>query len=180
MTPTPAKATKPVAPPSVPQLTADLDAGLRRLKLAAIRRTAPEVLTHRQDATLDPRGSAAHPGRDRTGRPGCLQHRQPAQGRRVPGRQDAGLVRRGRLLDPAEGVRLPVQSGMGTRTSEPGDHRSRRDGQVAHPDRARGSLPSTRDTRSATSPPPTSSKPSTAAWPTTPSARSSNRCCASI
>jgi DNA replication protein DnaC len=35
---------EPVAPPSVPPLAADLDAGLRRLKLAAIRRTAPEVL----------------------------------------------------------------------------------------------------------------------------------------
>jgi DNA replication protein DnaC len=44
MTTTPAKATKAVAPLSVPQLAADLDAGLRRLKLAAIRRTAPEVL----------------------------------------------------------------------------------------------------------------------------------------
>jgi hypothetical protein len=33
-----------VAPQSVPELPADLDAGLRRLKLAAIRRTAPEVL----------------------------------------------------------------------------------------------------------------------------------------
>ncbi|WP_459981114.1 ATP-binding protein, partial [Mycobacterium avium] len=41
---TPAKATKPVAPLSTPQFAADLDAGLRRLKLAAIRRTAPEVL----------------------------------------------------------------------------------------------------------------------------------------
>ena len=40
----PLTATKPVAPPSVPPLAADLDAGLRRLKLAAIRRTAPEVL----------------------------------------------------------------------------------------------------------------------------------------
>src|SRR5260370_11211418 len=44
MTTTSAKATKPVAPLAVPQLAADLDAGLRRLKLAAIRRTAPEVL----------------------------------------------------------------------------------------------------------------------------------------
>lgn len=40
----PLTTTKPVAPPSVPQLDADLDAGLRRLKLAAIRRSAPEVL----------------------------------------------------------------------------------------------------------------------------------------
>ena len=44
MTTTPAKTTQAVAPLSVPQLAADLDAGLRRLKLAAIRRTAPEVL----------------------------------------------------------------------------------------------------------------------------------------
>ena len=35
---------EPVAPPSVPPLPADLDAGLRRLKLAAVRRTASEVL----------------------------------------------------------------------------------------------------------------------------------------
>ncbi|MCZ4582594.1 IS21-like element helper ATPase IstB [Rhodococcus opacus] len=34
----------PAPPPAVPVLAADLDAGLRRLKLAAIRRTAPEVL----------------------------------------------------------------------------------------------------------------------------------------
>jgi len=45
MTTTPSViSTKPVAPQSVPPLTADLDAGLRRLKLAAIRRSAPEVL----------------------------------------------------------------------------------------------------------------------------------------
>ena len=35
---------KTVAPKPIPDLAADLDAGLRRLKLAAIRRTAPEVL----------------------------------------------------------------------------------------------------------------------------------------
>ena len=44
MTTTPTKAAKPVAPLALPVLAADLDAGLRRLKLAAIRRTAPEVL----------------------------------------------------------------------------------------------------------------------------------------
>jgi hypothetical protein len=41
---TPAKDIKPVAPPKVPSLPADLDAGLRRLKLAAIRGTSPDVL----------------------------------------------------------------------------------------------------------------------------------------
>ncbi|MGW4766891.1 IS21-like element helper ATPase IstB [Nocardia sp. NPDC004278] len=35
---------KTAAPKPIPELAADLDAGLRRLKLAAIRRTAPEVL----------------------------------------------------------------------------------------------------------------------------------------
>lgn len=41
---TTAKTPKPAAPQSIPELPADLDLALRRLKLAAIRRTAPEVL----------------------------------------------------------------------------------------------------------------------------------------
>jgi DNA replication protein DnaC len=44
MTPTTTTSTGPVTPPPAPELPADLAAGLRRLKLAAIRRTAPEVL----------------------------------------------------------------------------------------------------------------------------------------
>lgn len=44
MTTTSVKAVETIAPLSAPPLAADLDAGLRRLKLAAIRRTAPEVL----------------------------------------------------------------------------------------------------------------------------------------
>jgi DNA replication protein DnaC len=36
--------TKTVAPKAIPDLPADLEAGLRRLKLATVRRTAPEVL----------------------------------------------------------------------------------------------------------------------------------------
>src|ERR1700674_1426496 len=35
---------KTVVPKTVPPLAADLETGLRRLKLAAVRRTAPEVL----------------------------------------------------------------------------------------------------------------------------------------
>ena len=35
---------KPVAPQTVPPLPTDLDLALRRLKLASIRRSAPEVL----------------------------------------------------------------------------------------------------------------------------------------
>ncbi|KQU58156.1 hypothetical protein ASG84_16040 [Rhodococcus sp. Leaf278] len=41
---TTAHSPKTATPQHVPELAADLDAGLRRLKLAAIRRTAPEVL----------------------------------------------------------------------------------------------------------------------------------------
>ncbi|MFC9769478.1 ATP-binding protein, partial [Rhodococcus jostii] len=44
MTPAAPAKTDAVAPQSVPELPADLDSGLRRLKLAAIRRTAPAVL----------------------------------------------------------------------------------------------------------------------------------------
>jgi DNA replication protein DnaC len=44
MTTTPAIIPKTVVPPSVSELPADLDARLRRLKMATIRRTAPEVL----------------------------------------------------------------------------------------------------------------------------------------
>lgn len=39
-----ATGTKPAAPKAVPPLAPDLDAGLRRLKLATVRRSAPEVL----------------------------------------------------------------------------------------------------------------------------------------
>lgn len=38
------EAPQPVPPQPIPDLPADLDAGLRRLKLATVRRTAPEVL----------------------------------------------------------------------------------------------------------------------------------------
>jgi hypothetical protein len=39
-----ASRTTPVAPPPAPSLPADLEAGLRRLKLARIRALAPELL----------------------------------------------------------------------------------------------------------------------------------------
>lgn len=55
---------------------------------------------------------------DDTSRAGCLQRRQPAQGPGFPGHQDTRVVRRGYVLDPAEGVRLPIKSGMATRTTE--------------------------------------------------------------
>lgn len=58
-----------VVPPAVAALPADLDAGLRRLKLATVRRTAAEVLQTAKTWALDTGGGAAHPDRSGIGRP---------------------------------------------------------------------------------------------------------------
>ena len=146
---------KPVAPTSVAPLAADLDAALRRLKLATVRRNAAEVLQVAKTATLDPRGDPAHLGRGRDRRPGCLQHRQPPQGRRVPGHQDPRRVRRDRLIGHPGHVRLPVESGMDSGTTESGGHRSARAPARVTCSSAAGTPPCTPVSRSATSPPPT-------------------------
>lgn len=39
---------------TTPTLAPDLTEGLKRLKLAAMRQLAPELLGHREDPTLDP------------------------------------------------------------------------------------------------------------------------------
>ena len=83
-----------------PPLAPDLAAGLRRLKLAAMRQPRPRAADHREDAAVGTRGAAAHPGRGRDHRPRRLQRPDPAQGRRVPGHQDPGRVRPQRVLDP--------------------------------------------------------------------------------
>ena len=64
--------------------------GRRAAPAQAGRRPAHRTRSadHRQDPTLDPRGTATHPDRGRDRRPGRLQRRQPAQGRRVPRDQD--------------------------------------------------------------------------------------------
>ena len=92
-------------------VAADLEHGLRRLKLAACA-ARPRTAGHRQDPTLDPRGVPAHPGRGRDHRPRRLQHPHPAPPRRVPGHQDPRRVRRAGLLHPAGHVRLPGQPRM--------------------------------------------------------------------
>ena len=53
------------------------DAGLSRLKLAAMRRLAPELLVTAQDPAVEPRGVPAHPGRGRDHRPGRVQRPRP-------------------------------------------------------------------------------------------------------
>ena len=93
--------TKPVAPRSVPSLDADLDAGLRRLKLAAIRRTAPEVLITAKTQRWTPEECCGPWSRPNS------PHAMPptsSTGSRPPHSpsENPGLVRRGRLLDPTQ------------------------------------------------------------------------------
>ena len=157
-------------PPPVP---ADAD---RRAQTAQARRDPPprpRAAPHRPDPALATRGTAAHPHRGRDRRPRRLQRRHPPQGRRVPRRQDPRRVRPVRLLDPEGDVRLPRQPGMdsGARRTWPWSDRPARGSRTCSSHSARRR--SRPGTGSATSPPPTSSKPSTAAWPTTPSAASS-------
>lgn len=173
MTKTPVSNAESVGPPSVPPLAADLDTGLRRLKLAAVRLSAPEVLitakTQRWTPeevlrTLIERELVA---RDASN---IVNRRKAAHSRT----HDVGVVRRGRLLDPNEGVRLPRKSGMDSRTTESGHDRAPPAAVSLTPSSDWEPPRSTPATKSATSAPPTSSKPSTAVWPRTPSARSSN------
>ena len=107
MTTTPTKVTKTVAPLSVPCMAADLDAGLRRLKLAAIRRTASEVLLTAKTQRWTPEEvlrtlvETELAARDASN----VVNRLKAAG--FPVTKTLGVVRRGRLLDPAQGIRLP-------------------------------------------------------------------------
>ena len=70
--------------PAPPELAADLVAGLRRLKLATMRRLAPELALTAKTQRWSPeeflRTLVEAEGR----LPGPLRHRRPAQGRRLP------------------------------------------------------------------------------------------------
>ena len=87
-----------------PPLAPDLTAGLRRLKLAAMRRLAPELLRTLVEAEIAARDESNGP--------------QPDGRRSVPGGQDSGRVRPGQLLHPPGDVRLPGLAGMDPRRGE--------------------------------------------------------------
>ena len=159
-------------------------AGSRPHRRAAAAQTGrdaparPRAAPDRPDPAAGTRGAAAHPGRSRDQRPRRLQRPDPPQSRRVPGDQDPGRIRPGRVLGPQGHLRLPGLAGMDHRPGEtcawPG-----------RPARARATCssrsvppPSRPGTRSATTPPPSSPRPSTAAWPATPPAASSTPCSA--
>ena len=87
-------------PPTTPTLPADLEAGLKRLKLAAIRRAAPEILltakTQRwkPEETLRVLVDLEIAARDESN---CRNRMNAA---RFPVQQDPRRVQRRRVLDP--------------------------------------------------------------------------------
>ena len=125
MSTTTVKTPQVVAPRSVPELAADLDAGLRRLKLAAIRRTAPEVLQTAKTQRWTPEEVL------RTLVESELAARDASN---VVNRLKAAGFPVAKTLDSStwppppspEGVRLPGKFGMDTRPTESGDHRTSR------------------------------------------------------
>jgi hypothetical protein len=60
-----------------PPLAPDLAAGLRQVKLAAMRQLAPELLITARDPAVGAGGTAAHADRGRAVRPGRLQRQGP-------------------------------------------------------------------------------------------------------
>lgn len=58
-----------------PVLAANLNAGLKRLKMAAMRRLAPELLLTAETQRWSLRGVPPHPGPGRNRRPRHLEHR---------------------------------------------------------------------------------------------------------
>ena len=139
---------------AAPPLAPDLAAGLRRLKLAAMRQLAPELLVTAKTQRWAPEEllrtlvEAEITARD------ASNARDQAQERRVPGDQDPGGVRPHRIFGPRRHPGLPRLAGM--------DHRRARTcAWSARPAPAKATCSwhwawrrCTPGTRSATSPPP--------------------------
>ena len=104
---------------AVPPLAPDLTEGLRRLKLAAMRRLAPELLLTARTQRWAPEEllrtliEAEISARD------ASNARTRLRQRRVPGDQDPGGVRPGRVLGPQGHLHLPDLAGMDPRPREP-------------------------------------------------------------
>jgi hypothetical protein len=132
---------------SVPPLAVDLDAGPRRLKPAAIRRTAPEVLLTAKTQRW------AHEEALRTLVETATRRRKPPTSSpesRPPGFPSPSRWTRSTWQRPQfnPSCSATLQPGMNSHTTEPGDHRTRRNRQLAHPDRP----PGRRDPRRAPGP----------------------------
>ena len=121
---------------SPPALPTDLTEGLKRLKMAAMRQLAPELLVTAKTQRWSPEEflrtlvEAEIAARDES------NAKAQAQVRWVPRRQDPRRVRRARLVGPDCDVRLPRIAGMDPSGRERLPHRTRRDREVPHPRRA--------------------------------------------
>ena len=161
----------------VPALAADLDAGLRRLKLAAMRRLAPELMVTAKTQRWSPEEflrtllDAEMTSRDESN----ARARMKAAAFPVIKTIAEFDVARPRCRRPPS-TTSPRWSGSGPRRTTAPSARPAPASRTASSRSA--SPPSKPATRSATSPPPSLSRPSTAAWPTTPSAASSRPSCA--
>jgi IstB-like ATP binding protein len=113
---------------SAPVLAADLDAGLRRLKLAGIRRLAPELMITAKTQRWSPEEflrtllDAEIASRDES------NARARMKAAAFPVVKTLQRVRRRRVLDPAGRLRLPRLAGVDPRRGEllrgrPGRHR---------------------------------------------------------
>ena len=103
---------------AAPPLAPDLAAGLRRLKLAAMRQLAPELLITAKTQRWAPEEllrtliEAEIAARD------ASNARDPDEGGRVPGHQDPRRVRPVRVLHPRPDPGLPGLPGMDQRQGE--------------------------------------------------------------
>ena len=162
---------------TAPALAADLDSGLRRLKLGTMRRMAPELMVTAKTQRWSPEEflrtllDAEITSRDESN----------ARARMKAAAFPVSKRSRSSTSPPPRSRRRPLTTwprwnGSGPRrTTAP----SARPGQGNPTAWSRSASPPSRPVaRSATSPPPSSSRPSTAAWPTTPSAASSRTCSA--
>ena len=159
---------------AAPPLAPDLTEGLRRLKLAAMRRLAPELLLTAKTQRWAPEEllrtlvEAEISARD------ASNARTRAEGRRVPGDQDPGRIRPGRLLGPAGHLRLPGLAGMDHRRREPVPGRAAWTGK-SHLLVALGAAAVATGHKVRYY---TAAELTETAWPTTASAGSSTPCCA--
>ena len=89
------------APPALP---ADIEAGLRRLWLRAMRWLSPELSVTAKTQRWKPEEFLRTLIEAEIVSVGRLQRRQPAQGSRLPGDQDTRRVRRACLLGQSDDV----------------------------------------------------------------------------
>ena len=161
-----------------PPLAADLNDGLKRLKMAAMRRLAPELLVTAKTQRWNPEEflrtlvEAEITARDESNARTRMRHAA------FPVTKTLDEFDVAASSIPHGDVRLPRLPGVDPRRGERLPDRARPAPASPTCSSRSASPPSRPGTGSATSPPPSSSRPSTAAWPTTPSAGSSTPCCA--